>query len=408
MSGQKLSRTQFNYNKFSSISRFQVPNSSFYQSLSFGIIETIIRFLPTPEPTKMIVHRLEEDFKTGMEFCTKSRMVNPAFLDVLQQIYTNTSKNREHGQHYLEQYSESSVGGYALDYGMRSIICALTPGKNELHTEVIAGMMSSKYDIIINTVSTHYSVEIQVYNQMDREPKKFTPTNPSDYPILYLFNDQNSYSILYTEEADQLRSNPNDLILLKSANVLSMMKNMPSKLGLNQWLGIQNGVQPRLQEMQQGLPFGQSPIRSPPQIYPPVGPPIVPSVGPRIQPQLGPPIGPPLGPTLWSAAGPPRIGPPVGLQIIPPAGTPVGPPLGPTLWPPAGPPTIGTQAKIQNIMKRCVKCNQNKLNEEFNVITCDDDIRCMVCSFCKKNNTEQCVVCSRLYTDYEMFLFFYI
>jgi hypothetical protein len=59
-------------------------------------------------------------------------------------------------------------------------------------------------------------------------------------------------------------------------------------------------------------------------------------------------------------------------------------------------------------MKLCNVCRQQKEKEEFDLITCGDQLNCSACSYCRKTNQEACVLCGRFYSDYEKQMFAFI
>lgn len=417
---------------FTSMAAFSRPNSSLYQSLIIGILEIIQRFKQSSKFIESLIFSLNEYILKAENYAANSNY-SSQYLNTLRHVINSiTNVDVITGLYWINYFTEqSSSVGADLDYAVRLIICCIIEDNIEDQMNIIQEKPLNNFDKILQSLSSTLCIKISVFE--NNTEKIYVKNDPGDYPSLNLLKDKENYSILYSNIMIEVETNQNfDLKLIESppfvfsnkpnqnfyekdnyvADSFSIGSDMSAEIPLN----IPNElkyprhltgpvplgpcmpgilVEKNLQSLKSKR-FFKGPIINPNTGFPGIykteynqhnqrfSENIIPSGSPQI----------PLDGMAHSksALSPPKLELKGRSQVS-------GNAKYQSFQGPINNKDYGKSTE-QSLQKKCEICLKIKMNEDFGVISCGN-VLCSICNLCRCENTQQCLICKRFYSDYE-------
>ena len=196
--------------EFQYIARFSNTESSLYQALSVGFIETLLRFQLSNNPVQVMKKKYDNQQMKALAFACDHQLEEyvVAFINIIANI-TEKSPDRMTGFQWLAYYSETaeSAANSILDYGMRVLICSILIGKAPTHQRIFSDQITDEDVFNIFYAISSMGMQITVYNGQDKA--NHVKATPGEYPVIILYQNGRNFSLLYTAKMIEIETNPN-------------------------------------------------------------------------------------------------------------------------------------------------------------------------------------------------------
>ena len=204
---------------FEAETNFKQGEGSIFICLSLGILETLIRFIGYKSISMPIKNKIEDDLNS-LANTSKKKQVNIELLDAFKNLFKIVSEvpDPKTGFILLRDMTGNEQIFKSFEMIMKSLIVLITPNQLDLHCQLNTVNIPDVKHRILETIAKHYGIYIKLfqgrYNIFDINPKT------TGYgPILYIYNFQDNYKILYTKEAIDIESGSADLSIFQSPNI---------------------------------------------------------------------------------------------------------------------------------------------------------------------------------------------
>lgn len=229
MSSTEFRKRPYKFKNFVASTSFDEGEGSFYKCLSFGILEIIIRFMEYGKYSMILKTKLLNDLK-ALERKQKKYKVKLNLLNILREIFQiiRQAPNTTTGLKWLNDNSKNN-GQVCESFEkiMKSLIALIAVNIPKIHDYLFTSHTSGNYFEILEIIADHFGLCIKFVR--NRGTNTFFSKSEEFSPILYIYQCNFNFMILYTQEAVNIENGKYDENTFRSSNLIYRNEEHPNQ-----------------------------------------------------------------------------------------------------------------------------------------------------------------------------------
>ena len=210
---QKIPIRFFGCQDYDQVAFFSQKGPSFYQCLSVGLFELMLRFKLSPQHTQKLYGRLRDLTTPALivarQFGAEAHL--ESILYIIQSLRDN--ENIQMGFTWLNYYSETEnlERNNALDAGMRVLVAALVWEVSPILTNDLMNGRQVDENRILSNLAEKFGIQINVHTETNK--CEYYKESYGYFPLISLFKceegyQEGNYGLLYTSESVRIEKDP--------------------------------------------------------------------------------------------------------------------------------------------------------------------------------------------------------